>query len=206
MGKQKQVLIKMDEDFLAEIDAAFPRMGFSDRASFVRTAVYEELRRFGVKLPKQIKSAPSRAGKGGSPTHRKTVTYDFKNKEEGLVEAVDEGLTLPFLGEVAAGKKGGGEFQETCQVGKRYPAKHFVVRVSGASMEPELQDGDLIVVKGSDAYTPANGRVCVVSDGTGSWVKKWNRQAGLFESLNPDYADLEPTEDLVFQGYYVEKV
>ena len=204
MGKQKQVLLKMDEDFLAEIDAAFPELGFSDRASFIRSAVFDELRRGGYKVKEQLKAAPSRAGKGGSPTHKKTVDFQMKPQAQAMI--AEDVYTLPFLGEVAAGKKGGEEFAETMQVGREYGRGHFVVRVSGDSMEPELSSGDLIVVKGSDAYTPANGKICVVSDGTGSSVKKWNRSTGLFESLNPDYPDLEPTEDLVFQGYFVEKV
>lgn len=130
--------------------------------------------------------------------------YDFRAGRENL--EAENSPTLPFVGQVAAGSPLSSEFEEVVKVSRDYGEGYFVVEVNGASMEPELQDGDLIVVKGSDAYTPANGRVCVVSDGTGSSVKKWNRRAGLFESLNPDFPDLEPTEDLVFQGYYVEKV
>lgn len=65
---------------------------------------------------------------------------------------------------------------------------------------------DLIVVDTRNAFTPGDGRICVVSNEAGSSVKKWNRKRGVFESLNPKYPHLEPTEDLVFQGYFVERV
>jgi metal-responsive CopG/Arc/MetJ family transcriptional regulator len=33
----------MRQEFLAEIDKAFPLAGFNDRSSFIRNAVYKEL-------------------------------------------------------------------------------------------------------------------------------------------------------------------
>lgn len=205
VGQQKQVIVKMDEDFLAEIDAAFPKLGFSDRASFIRTAIFSELQKAGVEIPQHLKAAPSRAGKGGSPSHRKAgKILDLQVTSERLI--AESGPSLPFLGEVAAGEPLPTDFDEEVSVTKNYPKDHYVTRVSGKSMEPLLQSGDLIIVDARNKYSPANGRVCVVSDGTGSSVKKWNRRKNLFESLNPDYPDLEPTEDLVFQGYFVEKV
>lgn len=82
MGKQKQVLIKMDEDFLSEIDAALPKMGYGDRASFIRSAVFDELRRFGVRVNEELKAPPSRAGKGGSPSHKKAIKYDLGSNKK----------------------------------------------------------------------------------------------------------------------------
>jgi alpha-D-ribose 1-methylphosphonate 5-phosphate C-P lyase len=64
---QKAVLVMMDEDFLAEIDAAYPTLGYGDRATFVRDAILKLMAIHGYKLPASYKAAPPRAGKGGRP-------------------------------------------------------------------------------------------------------------------------------------------
>ncbi len=60
---QKQVIVVMKESFLSIIDGNLERMGFSDRAAFIRKAVAEKL---GV-TDKSLITPPSRAGKGGRP-------------------------------------------------------------------------------------------------------------------------------------------
>lgn len=60
---QKPVILMMREEFLAAIDAAYPNAGFSDRASFIRAAVYEFLSANGVNLPPVLKTAPSSGGR-----------------------------------------------------------------------------------------------------------------------------------------------
>jgi hypothetical protein len=69
MPTQRQILLLMDERFVDEIDAAYPALGYSDRASFIRDAVLKELARAGVNLPASYKAAPPRLGnaKGGRP-------------------------------------------------------------------------------------------------------------------------------------------
>lgn len=57
----------MDEQFRSEIDRALPIAGYSDRSSFIRDVIYRRLTELGIDLPKNIKVAPSRAGKGGRP-------------------------------------------------------------------------------------------------------------------------------------------
>ncbi len=170
----------------------------------MRQAATAELIRLGYDIPAAWGAAPDRVGKGGTPTHKKKV-YDWKKKAPAMV-AEEMVFTLPYLGAVAAGDPVADELAEEVTVGRQYPKGHFVVRVSGESMEPELSDGDLIVVDARDVFTPGTGRVCVVSCGGGSSVKRWNRKRGVFESLNEDFPDLEPDEDFVFQGYFVEKV
>lgn len=78
---QKAVLIMMDENFLAEIDAAYPRLGYSDRATFIREAILKLMAFHGYNLPVSYKAAPSRAGKGGRP------------KKSTLKPVSDEGKT-----------------------------------------------------------------------------------------------------------------
>jgi hypothetical protein len=60
----------VDERFLEEIDAAYPKLGYSDRASFIRDAVYQLMKEGGYKLPLEYKAAPSRKGKGGRRAQR----------------------------------------------------------------------------------------------------------------------------------------
>ena len=69
MASTRQILLLMDERFVAEIDTAYPGLGFSDRASFIRDAVLKELARKGVHLPAAYRAAPPRVGeaKGGRP-------------------------------------------------------------------------------------------------------------------------------------------
>lgn len=62
---QKGVLLMMRQEFLEEIDKHLSRFGYSDRSSLIRDAVYEKLSAMGLQLPTEIKTAPSRAGKGG---------------------------------------------------------------------------------------------------------------------------------------------
>lgn len=63
---QKQVIVMMREVFLAKIDAAVPRMGFNDRASLIREAVFQMIKS-EVNVAPEEKTAPGRAGKGGRP-------------------------------------------------------------------------------------------------------------------------------------------
>jgi SOS-response transcriptional repressor LexA len=116
--------------------------------------------------------------------------------------------TLPFLGAVAAGQPiEAPRNNETISVPKAYPLGHYVVEVNGASMEPDLHDGDRLLIEGSTTarpkLSPKNGKICVVSDGTGSLIKLFDRKRG-FVSLNPAYPDVVPTDELRLQGYYVE--
>ena len=60
----------VDERFLEEIDAAYPKLGYSDRASFIREAVYQRMKEGGYKLPLEYKAAPSRKGKGGRQSRK----------------------------------------------------------------------------------------------------------------------------------------
>lgn len=66
---QKGVILMMDERFIAEIDDAYPRLGYSDRSTFIRDAVLKEMANHGYKLPLAYKAAPPRVGKskGGRP-------------------------------------------------------------------------------------------------------------------------------------------
>ncbi len=224
---QSRITITLSEELLESVDAA--RGGMS-RSAFIREAMVEKL-----DLDEKLSLAPDRVGVGGRPTHKPkdavpkdavpkdAVPKDAEPKESGPKDAVPKNrpyslagareemvaempLTLPYLGAVAAGDPLADDLHEEVPVRRLYSKGHYVVRVSGDSMEPELSDGDFIVVDAREAFTPAHGRVCVVSSGGGSSVKVWDRKRQVFRSLNPDFPDIEPSEEMVFQGYFVEKL
>ena len=116
---------------------------------------------------------------------------------------------IPFYGAVAAGQPVTSQRDgETLEVPGNYdPARFFVVEINGQSAEPDFQDGDRWVIDAKDSGgTPAHGKPCVVSDGYGSYLKKFNRKSGMFESINPKFSDVLPVEGATFQGYPVKKV
>ena len=112
----------------------------------------------------------------------------------------------PFYGAVAAGEPVEAPLDDEVMIDEKCPPGHFVVEVNGVSMEPTLMDGDRILCDGRDKFAPKDGAICIVSDGSGSSVKRWNRRKNAFESDNPDYPDLTPDDGLRLQGYFVKKV
>lgn len=64
---QRPLTFMVKEAFLEEITRACEVGGYSDRSQFIRDAVYEAMERLGMSVPKAIKAAPSRKGKGGRP-------------------------------------------------------------------------------------------------------------------------------------------
>jgi len=75
----------VDERFLAEIDAIYPKLGFDSRASFVRDAVIKELARRGFNLPAEYKACPSSGGVRGRP--RKAAIVAVQGSESGKRKA-----------------------------------------------------------------------------------------------------------------------
>lgn len=138
---------------------------------------------------------------------------------DGLVKRIAEEITdpsdpstitftLPFLGAVAAGQPvEAPRHRETITVNKPYPEGTFVVEVNGESMHPTLRDGDRIVIEGSTQarpkISPKDGKICVVSNGSGSLVKLFDRKRG-FVSINRNFPDVVPSDELRLQGYYIE--
>ena len=56
--------VRVDDDFLAEIDRV---RGSMSRSDFVRRAAFEALKSAGSMLPESVTASPDRAGKGGRP-------------------------------------------------------------------------------------------------------------------------------------------
>jgi hypothetical protein len=70
----KLVTVPMNEEFIREVNAGMKRLGYGNRADFIRDAIVEKLARAGIAIDPEVAAAPSRAGVGGSPTH-KPVRY-----------------------------------------------------------------------------------------------------------------------------------
>lgn len=60
----------MNEEFIREINAGMKRLGYGNRADFIRDAIVEKLARDGIAIDPALAAAPARAGVGGSPTHK----------------------------------------------------------------------------------------------------------------------------------------
>jgi len=133
----------------------------------------------------------------------------YQRPQESSIRPVEFGAAshvLPFLGAVAAGEPVEAPRNETLPVPKEYEPGHFVVEINGRSGEPKFHDGERWIVDGRNCYTPKSGKPCIVSDGSGSYLKKWNRKSGVFEPINPEFPDVIPGEEAKLQGYPVEKL
>lgn len=63
----KGVIVMFRADFLRKIDSAMPIMGYNDRSSLIRDAVYMLLQKHGILVSPIEKTIAGRAGKGGRP-------------------------------------------------------------------------------------------------------------------------------------------
>jgi SOS-response transcriptional repressor LexA len=111
---------------------------------------------------------------------------------------------LPLFGLAAAGSPIVSQLVgETVAVPKKFPDGYFVIEVNGHSMEPTLPDGCRIVCEPRE-YIPKHGKVCIISDGHGSSVKRYDGKRKAFVSDNPAFPDFTPVDEVKLQGYFVE--
>jgi Arc/MetJ-type ribon-helix-helix transcriptional regulator len=80
---QKLISVPMNEKFIDAVDKALPKVGFSDRSSFIRAAIVEKLTKAGVKISVELSLAPSRTGKGGRPPLKAKKVVGTKKKTTG---------------------------------------------------------------------------------------------------------------------------
>jgi SOS-response transcriptional repressor LexA len=131
---------------------------------------------------------------------------------DAVIDFVDNLLTIdktsnfeiPFHGYAAAGSPIVSQLNgETVCLAKKYPPGYFVIEVNGHSMEPTIPDGCRIVCEPKE-YTPKHGKVCVISDGHGSSLKRYDGKRKAFVSDNPAFPDFTPVDEVKLQGYFVE--
>jgi hypothetical protein len=69
-ASQKPIVFFANEEFLRQVDQGCEMVGCG-RSQFIRDALFEMLKRLGFEMSPTLKAAPSRKGKGGTPSHKK---------------------------------------------------------------------------------------------------------------------------------------
>ena len=157
------------------------------------------------------------------PRQGKVLTYaerqlnEQKNEEETKINEVSEVISLyqvEVVSETAAacGFNYGFGYddtdRETIEVDEQPPRHDIATKVSGDSMQPDYQDGDILylVDKGLTTY---NGDLAVIAYGDRSYFKKIYTENGRLRlvSLNDKYEDIildfPPVEDTHIKIYAV---
>ena len=157
------------------------------------------------------------------PRQNKVLTYaerqlnEQKNEEETKINEVSEVISLyqvEVVSETAAASGFNYGFgyddtdRETIEVDERPPRHDIATKVSGDSMQPDYQDGDILylVDKGLTTY---NGDLAVIAYGDRSYFKKIYTENGRLRlvSLNDKYEDIildfPPAEDTHIKIYAV---
>lgn len=189
---KKNTMFDLAKAFSISIDDLFPPVQ-KDSASDIQS-IYDELE-------------PNR--------QRKVITYaeklwdEQKNEEEAKINEVSEAISLyqvEVVSETAAacGFNYGFGYEdtdrETIEVDEQPPRHDIATKVSGDSMQPDYQDGDILylVDKGLTTY---NGDLAVIAYGDRSYFKRIYTENGRLRlvSLNDKYEDIildfPPAED-----------
>lgn len=189
---KKNTMFDLAKAFSISIDDLFPPVQ-KDSASDIQS-IYDELE-------------PNR--------QRKVITYaeklrdEQKNEEEAKINEVSEVISLyqvEVVSETAAacGFNYGFGYEdtdrETIEVDEKPPRHDIATKVSGDSMQPDYQDGDILylVDKGLTTYS---GNLAVIAYGDRSYFKKIYTENGRLRlvSLNDKYEDIildfPPAED-----------
>ena len=72
--ESKGVIVMFRVDFLEKIDAAMERLGYSDRSSLIRSAVYDLLEKNKISVQPVDNTIPGRKGKGGRKPKAPSLT------------------------------------------------------------------------------------------------------------------------------------
>lgn len=189
---KKNTMFDLAKAFSISIDDLFPPVQ-KDSASDIQS-IYDELE-------------PNR--------QRKVITYaeklrdEQKNEEEAKINEVSEAISLyqvEVVSETAAASGFNYGFGyddkdiETIEVDEKPPHYDIATKVSGDSMQPDYQDGDILylVDKGLTTYS---GDLAVIAYGDRSYFKKIYTENGRLRlvSLNDKYEDIildfPPAED-----------
>jgi SOS regulatory protein LexA len=130
------------------------------------------------------------------------ITKDAK----GFLKPARQFLSLPIVGEVAAGfpSPAEEELRDIISLDEylvNRPESSFLLKVSGDSMIGEgIKPGDLVIV--DKGQSPKNGDV-VVAEVDGEWTMKYFRKQGshvVLEAANPKYPPVKPKSELRVGG------
>lgn len=116
---------------------------------------------------------------------------------------------IPIIGAVRAGwnspaceEQDGFEYADV-----RSPEKYFYLKVSGDSMAPQINEGDLALVHRQQSADSGDLVVAMVNGGEGT-IKRYVRQgaAVILQPFNPDYAPMVLSEEEMDGFHIVGKV
>ena len=200
---KKDTMFDLANAFNISIDDLFPpiQKDSSSPTSSIQT-IYDEL-----KPPRKAKVL----------TYAERQLNEQKNEEEAKINEVSEVISLyqvEVVSETAAASGFNYGFgyddtdRETIEVDERPPRHDIATKVSGDSMQPDYQDGDILylVDKGLTTY---NGDLAVIAYGDRSYFKKIYTENGRLRlvSLNDKYEDIildfPPAEDTHIKIYAV---
>ncbi len=112
---------------------------------------------------------------------------------------------IPIIGAVRAGWNGlAYEEDQGCELADvRCPQDYFYLRVTGDSMAPQINDGDLALVHRQQTASSGDLVVAVIGGEEGT-IKRYVRQgaAVILQPFNPDYAPMILAEDEL-EGFYI---
>lgn len=133
-----------------------------------------------------------------------------------VIDLFSESLdyTTQVVGNTAAGKPSSGEtVPQDIRIYRPLEWGEFVLRVNGKSMEPEIPDESLVIIKKYEDYLfPALGSLVVYNEGNDYTLKKLAKRKNpgtgkmeyVLKSINPAYKDVEPIAEGKISGIYVE--
>lgn len=193
---KKDTMFDLANAFNVSIDDLFPpiQKDSSSNTSTIQT-IYDEL-----KPPRQAKVL----------TYAERQLKEQRNEEETKKNEVSENLISLYQVEIVSETAAACGFnygfgyddtdRETIEVHERPPRHDIATKVSGDSMQPDYQDGDILylVDKGLTTY---NGDLAVIAYGDRSYFKKIYTENGRLRlvSLNDKYEDIildfPPAED-----------
>ena len=173
-----------------------------------RTTIYRYENSYIENLPSSVLIPLAQALQ---TTPEELVGRDGKAFRPGNAIPVRHLCPIPVIGNVRAGWNGLA-FEE--RLGADYadvgsPAEYFFLRVSGDSMSPQINDGDLALVHQQSAADSGDVVVAVVNGDMGT-IKKYIRRGGavILQPFNPAYEAMvfsgEELNDLVIAGKVVE--
>ena len=200
----QDMLFELCDIFGVSIDDFFPSQNESTQlpTSSQIQAIYDQL-----EPPRQDKVL----------TYAESQLKEQKNEEETKINEVSEVISLyqvEVVSETAAASGFNYGFgyddtdRETIEVDEQPPRHDIATKVSGDSMQPDYQDGDILylVDKGLTTY---NGDLAVIAYGDRSYFKKIYTENGRLRlvSLNDKYEDIilnfPPAEDTHIKIYAV---
>lgn len=117
---------------------------------------------------------------------------DYRTPNQFIIDAqpVPEMSRVPIIGTVKAGF-GGISYTEDLGMDYavlRHPEDFFFLQVRGDSMEPDIREGDLALIKKQDTLESGELGVIVLNGDEGT-IKKFIKKDGvvILQSLNPKY-------------------